>query len=295
MRPQYLGLAVMATITAGASAAPTSGHKVYSARHRNEFMKAIESSHNRGSTASPHASGGQARGYHTKDSSGIQKLRSRVLAKAKYIPPDEIPLLQRNLEDKYNGQNADDYYYGYNPDDQNDVDDDDNGYYAANDDDDNTRSSRTRNSYSSDLFPFDLTQYSIAYHRCANIKQFDDQVATQTYTSSVFETKHFAMFRLCPTSSCDPEIDEDAADKNYWAARLYQSSQTSSGSGSSSNSTDSSSQQQRAKYLYEKIGSAGANGNGCNSDYGEYMLELEDYLGIMVRNLSLMCSVVAIM
>ena len=58
-------------------------------------------------------------------------------------------------------------------------------------------------------FGFDPTQFSLSYHRCAAVRQFDDDLAAADDSDSVFTTKHFAVFRFCPEVSCMGYPDED--------------------------------------------------------------------------------------
>ena len=58
-------------------------------------------------------------------------------------------------------------------------------------------------------FGFDATQFSLSYHRCASVRQFDDELAAADDSESVFTTKHFAVFRFCPEVSCMGYPDED--------------------------------------------------------------------------------------
>ena len=52
------------------------------------------------------------------------------------------------------------------------------------------------------IFGFDPTQYSVSYHRCASVKQFDDVLAATEDSTTVFAEKHFAVFRFCPEKTC---------------------------------------------------------------------------------------------
>ena len=149
------------------------------------------------------------------DTNHARALRKRDLEKAKPVVPDKR-LLQN-----------------YNNNDGSDAQTDDGA-----------------DEESTNIFGFEPTQYSISYRRCSKARQFDDQLAAQEDSTSVFTTKRFAVFRLCPTNSCEQNPG------NY----------NEGGSGS----------------LYERFRFDGANGQGCRSHYGEYMLELEDYLDLMV-------------
>jgi hypothetical protein len=55
-------------------------------------------------------------------------------------------------------------------------------------------------------FPYnDLSTYSIRYQKCQSIKMFDDELAasqqSQTF-SSPLATRHFVVFRMCPSNVC---------------------------------------------------------------------------------------------
>ena len=52
------------------------------------------------------------------------------------------------------------------------------------------------------IFGFDPTQFSVSYHRCASVKQFDDVLAATEDSETVFAEKHFAVFRFCPEQTC---------------------------------------------------------------------------------------------
>ncbi|KAL3816101.1 hypothetical protein ACHAXA_004526 [Cyclostephanos tholiformis] len=93
-------------------------------------------------------------------------------------------------------------------------------------------------------YEFEPSQYALSYHRCAAIQQYDDDVAANEDTSTVFATKNFAIFRFCPASTCDAQDDDDSSEEEVVS---------------------------------------GARGSGCQSNYGEYMIELEDYLSIMAE------------
>lgn len=133
----------------------------------------------------------------------------------------------------------------------------------------------------SNTFGFNPTQYSLSYSRCAAIRQFDDELAAEEDSTTVFSTKNFAIFRFCPSKTCEgtsPAVQY----LNQQAAQ--QAAQQASSYSSSSSSSQQAAQQQEYEEpaMFEKLLTAGANGQGCQSNYGEYMLELEDYLEIMV-------------
>lgn len=144
----------------------------------------------------------------------------------------------------------------------------------------------------SNTFGFNPTQYSLSYSRCAAIRQFDDELAAEEDSTTVFSTKNFAVFRFCPSKTCEGTssavqyLNQQAAQEA--AAQQQASSYSSSSSSSSQQATQQTEYEEPA--IFEKLLTGGANGEGCQSNYGEYMLELEDYLAIMVRNIFVLNS-----
>jgi hypothetical protein len=106
-------------------------------------------------------------------------------------------------------------------------------------------------------FKFDATQYSLSYHRCAAVKQFDDQLAAAEDSTTVFITKNFAVFRFCPSMTCE-------------------------GSGAERELAQEAEAEADQAAAAETVSTRGANGEGCQSNYGEYMIDLGDYLSLMV-------------
>jgi len=217
---------------ATASATAASAKKNSSAKHRNTFMKAMRTHH--ASAASSPLSKDQTPSLKTfteeisGDSKRARKLRKKVMKKGRLVVPGEQ---QRRLQN-YNqatdkGDGADDYFTTYGAWDNS--------------------------------FGFDPTQYSLSYHRCAAVRQYDDDIAAREDTTSVFATKQFAVFRFCPSKTCEG-IREDAVDEE---AYQYAEDQEVD--------------------MFDRLKVGGANGEGCQSSYGEYMLELEDYLAIMTE------------
>ncbi|KAL7543857.1 hypothetical protein ACHAXR_013227 [Thalassiosira sp. AJA248-18] len=144
-------------------------------------------------------------------------------------------------------------------------------------------------------FGFDPTQFSLSYHRCVSVRQFDDEIAATEDTDSVFATKRFAVFRFCPEQTCmgfveddDYECDEDTYGETYCEymeqyAENYK--QYGSAAADCADGEDCSQQQQ---YMYGRYGQqeeeqelVGARGEGCQSNYGEYMMEMDYYLQLM--------------
>jgi len=103
---------------------------------------------------------------------------------------------------------------------------------------------------------FDASQYSLSYERCATVKQFDIVKAAQEDSTSPFITQHFAVLRLCPTKSCD---------RPDWYLEV-------NGSGEVN------------QVEPEDNGEVyGANGKGCSSNYGTFLLDVGRYLQLMAE------------
>ena len=177
---------------------------------------------------------------------------------------------------------------------------------------------------------FDISQYSASYHRCAEVKQFDDVLAATEDSTSVFATKHFAVFRLCPEATCMGFSNDvsaiqvtDCGCKDQCSAAITAGVGTDLAACVTSCATQCSIWQQqqyiavRSSYSSNRGSSArklqnynynnnyqsswdnfefdpeyddgkytavtGSRGSGCQSNYGEYMIEVADYLGIMLE------------
>jgi hypothetical protein len=116
-------------------------------------------------------------------------------------------------------------------------------------------------------FGFDPTQYALSYHRCAEVRQFDDELAAQEDSLSVFATKHFAVFRFCPAETC-MGIQEEEEELSWWN-RTYGQKQAEE------EEEEEQEQDEEAEYQYgQEPETVGARGVGCQSNYGEYMSKL---------------------
>lgn len=125
-------------------------------------------------------------------------------------------------------------------------------------------------------YVFNPSQYALSYHRCAAVRQFDDEVAAREDTNSVFATKNFAVFRFCPAATCDPEIEENGDDDGQGGRRRRRLEDAAYEEGAEQEGgEEEEDDEQEQQELY------GARGKGCRKNYGEYMMELEDYLEIM--------------
>jgi len=207
-------------------------------------------------------------------------------------------------------------------------------------------------------FGFDPAQFSLSYHRCANVRQFDDEIAAAEDTDSVFATKIFAVFRFCPARTCmgweeeeeEWECDEDTYGEAYCEAleeymevmeenaQMYGqynsgwngwnqnggydqannwmnvNSGNYQGNGYNNNGQqvqqygqssceceegaeegadangDACECEEEGRYYdgssYQQEDEEeqwGARGAGCANNYGEYMMEMEEYLEIMLE------------
>ena len=54
-----------------------------------------------------------------------------------------------------------------------------------------------------DYFEYDLSQFSLRFEQCQYIKMYDDELAEDNNYDSPLATRHFVVFRLCPSDSCD--------------------------------------------------------------------------------------------
>lgn len=100
------------------------------------------------------------------------QLRKKIIEKATVVKPGDERKLDQAYNYKYSSQRdgSDDYFMAYGE-------------------------------WEND-FGFDASQYSLSYHRCAAVRQFDDQLAAEEDSNTVFATKHFAVFRFCPEATC---------------------------------------------------------------------------------------------
>lgn len=252
--------AIMAMSTTTVSAIKKKS--ISSAKHRNSFVKAMRTSHERRGVAKDQTPTFKS---FAKDMSGNSKrarnLRKKVMEKAKPVGEEHKRHLQNYNQANNNNANA--YGNNANANSQKDGADD---FFVTYGEWDNS-------------FGFDPTQYSLSYHRCAAVKQFDDQLAAQEDSTSVFSTKNFAVFRFCPSKTCGG-IGEDPQE-------AYQNGQQGA---NYNNGAQQGASYDNGQYnfqfgqsnMFEYLKVAGANGEGCQSNYGEYMLELGDYLDLMV-------------
>merc|ERR1712151_1036238 len=49
----------------------------------------------------------------------------------------------------------------------------------------------------------DISSYSLKFQKCQFVKAYDDELAENEDAETVLATKHFVVFRLCPSNSCD--------------------------------------------------------------------------------------------
>ena len=179
----------------------------------------------------------------------------------------------------------------------------------------------SQNGMSNSQFNFNPSQYSLSYHRCANVKQYSDTVAALEDTQNVLSTTSFAVFRFCPSATCMISSNDDStwtcddgdtycyearttAKRNNWTYEqfmAYKKWQKMYGSqyeweqkraNIASTTCDDTQENCELYYTgnyrsfqdyYEPQQVQGARGKGCQKNYGEYLLKLEDYLALMLE------------
>lgn len=287
-------LATSALLVGTAAAAKSS------AKQRNKFMAEMKSANLSLHPSERHLKRDQTPSLETfseiinGDSDRSKHYRNKILSKAKYVSPEEVKERERNLQNYYANSN-----YNYN-----------NGQgasslYSENSNGDAYVASGTF----SNAFGFDPTDYSFAYLRCAEVRQFDDELAAQEDSPSVFSTKHFAVFRFCPTMTCEgmtekqieaerqQEYYDNLKNQNQAYAESQMEAYNAARNGNGYNAynaqnyvkqqaqeaQDSGESYEPPSWVFDKRIIGGADGSGCSSNYGEYMLELEDYLAIMLE------------
>jgi len=190
-------------------------------------------------------------------------------------------------------------------------------------------------------FGFDPTMFSLSYHRCAAVKQFDDTIAASEDTTSVFATKRMAVFRFCPEQTCMgwqeedsdycgcedqcADIFEDMEENGYeagdndedyceeacnnqcaiWEQQygLYSGqddAQEAEDAGRNRKLQNQNYYNNNANYYnnnqftqmtfdpyyaedQDDQENWGAQGEGCQANYGEYMIEMKDYLDMVLE------------
>lgn len=220
------------------------------------------------------------------DSPRSENYRNKIIKKAKYVSPEEIKARELQNQQGYaNGQ----FNYNNGQGVQSLYTNDANGdAYVA--------SGAWNNA-----FGFDPTDYSFAYLRCAEVRQFDDDLAAEEDSPSVFSTAHFAVFRFCPTLTCEGmtekqiEAERQAEYYAYVASQNQANAENQAAAFAESRSGDAYSAYNAQMYVKQQAAAAeqsgesyeppswvfdkriigGADGTGCSSNYGEYMLELE--------------------
>ena len=273
------------------------------------------------------------------DSKKSAELRKKIMEKSTVVKP---PSAGRKLEDAAanDGANANaNYYNNANNANYNNADNNNGGNqqgnYKYNQYKDGTDDYFMAYGEWENEFGFDPTMFSLSYNRCAAVRQFDDEIAASEETTSVFATKHFAVFRFCPEQTCEgwqveeadcgcedqcEEIFEDMGNYGYeagdddsgsceeacqaqcdiWEQQygLYGGGQGQSDGaerklqnqnyyGANSYSYNRFSQMTFDPYYVqdneeEEVG--GARGDGCQNNYGEYMIEMKDFLEMMLQD-----------
>jgi hypothetical protein len=179
------------------------------------------------------------------DAAKSSALRKSIMDEATFVPPG------RKLEDAAAGADADANANQAQAQNQN------NQYYNKN----YVQGTDDAYGFNKDVdwqnnWGFDASQYSLSYERCATVKQFDLDKAVQEDSTSPFITQHFAVLRLCPTKTCD---------RPDWYLEVDQNGDVN-------------------QVEPEDNGEVyGANGRGCSSNYGTFLLDAGRYLQLMAE------------
>ena len=113
---------------------------------------------------------------------------------------------------------------------------------------------------------FDASQYSLSYERCATVKHFDVEKAAEEDATSPFRTQHFAVLRLCPAKTCDnPD----------WYATDDSVEDEAEEEGAEAEEEEAGAEEEEYAEVY------GANGRGCTSNYATFLLDADEYMGLM--------------
>ncbi|KAL7462349.1 hypothetical protein ACHAXS_002730 [Conticribra weissflogii] len=251
------------------------------------------------------------------DSMSAQWLKKKIASKAKFVSPEEVRAREQANGGERKLQNGNNYgYNAYNKNNGNG----NNQKNQYDENWDGTDDWFAANGEWENVFGFDVTEYSMSYLKCAAVKQYDDEVAATEDTTSVFATEHFAIFRFCPARTCDGYQDDDDADEangNRLRRRLEggNSNYKAAMYGANGNYNGNANYNRNANCVVDENGKMpdgccvvngdgempegccypdengqmpygcepvyGAAGEGCQSNYGEYMLEIGDYLEIM--------------
>jgi hypothetical protein len=57
-------------------------------------------------------------------------------------------------------------------------------------------------SYNDDVFEYYIDSFSLRFGKCQHVKMYDDDIAQDQDSDSVFAMKHFIVYRLCPSDAC---------------------------------------------------------------------------------------------
>jgi len=79
-------------------------------------------------------------------------------------------------------------------------------------------------------YEYDLSSYSIRFGKCQYVKTFDDDIAEDEESDTVFAVKHFVVYRLCPSDeceTCDSNYGEYVAEVNDYLQSTGDSAQRS--------------------------------------------------------------------
>jgi hypothetical protein len=154
-----------------------------------------------------------------------------LLKKAKPANEANLRSAKRKLEDADGNQNYNNGNYNQDADGQNQYQNqyqDGNYNYGGNNDVNynyngyNNGNYNGDNQYDDDSYPgvdwtnlgFDMQSYSLKYTGCSAVKTYDSDKAASDDYDTVLSTKRFALFRLCPTDSCN-KYSVNGCGRNY--------------------------------------------------------------------------------
>ena len=58
-------------------------------------------------------------------------------------------------------------------------------------------------SWPADEYEYKLSNFSLRFDRCQYVKMYDDEIAQDENSASPLATRHFAVYRLCPSDNCE--------------------------------------------------------------------------------------------
>eukprot|EP00569_Conticribra_weissflogii_P008036 CAMPEP_0171332148 /NCGR_PEP_ID=MMETSP0878-20121228/3182_1 /TAXON_ID=67004 /ORGANISM="Thalassiosira weissflogii, Strain CCMP1336" /LENGTH=658 /DNA_ID=CAMNT_0011832847 /DNA_START=81 /DNA_END=2057 /DNA_ORIENTATION=- len=265
-----------ADANANVNVQPKETKSSYTPRHRAEFLAAMTSS----STSSSNSKRRRRHLQSKSPSSPLdmktfqeallgtsprsQRLRRKVMERA--VPTNEEGRRMKEIQERKEEQAKAKSHERLLSNDDDHADDD---KYAYDDDDGISSASQWKSAYG-----FDITQFSLSYYGCADAKQYDDEMAATEDAVGVLKMEHYAIFRLCPSMTCDPTLMDEVVNQGW------NGNDNNNNANANANANANNAQGQQEQIDYENIG---ARGSGCQKSYGEYMLTITEFLEIMAE------------